>query len=51
MKLLFHWERAPLCLASVLLLMQGSGDYSVVQDMGYYSPGSRYFSEGIRVRE
>ena len=88
MKLLLHWERALLCLASVLILTQGSGAYSVltheqvvdllwvdriqpmvtsrfpgltdkqiqeahayayggslIQDMGYYPFGSRYFSD------
>jgi Zinc dependent phospholipase C len=88
MKLFLHWERALLCLASVLVLAQGSGAYSVltheqvvdllwvdriqpmvlarfpdltekqireahayayggslVQDMGYYPFGKRYFSD------
>ena len=88
MKLFLHWERALLCLASILMLAQGSGAYSVltheqvvdllwadriqpmvlarfpglsekqiteahayayggslVQDMGYYPFGKRYFSD------
>jgi hypothetical protein len=88
MKLLLYWERALLSLASILVLTQGSGAYSVltheqvvdllwvdriqpmvvarfpgltdkeireahayayggslVQDMGYYPFGSRYFSD------
>jgi hypothetical protein len=88
MRLSFHWERALLCLASLLVLTQASGAYSVltheqvvdllwvdriqpmvvarfpgltdkeireahayayggslVQDMGYYPFGSRYFSD------
>ena len=30
MKLLLHWEKALLCLASILVLTQGSGAYSVL---------------------
>ena len=88
MKLLVHWEKALLCLASILVLTRGSGAYSVltheqvvdllwvdriqpmvtarfpgltdkqiqeahayayggslIQDMGYYPFGNKYFSD------